>query len=655
MREMNSTNFTNYQPIMKKIQYILVLLFCAMLFQSTAWGQQTAEFFYYYQNQQQPLELCTEKVLVKFKGDISKEQKQRILGQNSLLASKWMKPMAGVDVVPVRHGVTANQLMASLREMEGHSSIAYVHPFFWVAGTDKPLTYRDDIIVRLTEGVDRQWLEALAEANSMRVGQVLSEEYRAYQLVLTDPSGTQVLQQANSFHHKPEIEFAEPNLFGEHPGNYVPNDPFYNRQYSIRNTGANPGVGGTAGADMRVESAWDITTGCADIVIAILDDGVDLNHPDLVNQLVPGFDALGQNSQGMRFPGDTHGTACAGTAAAEGDNNIGVAGVAYDCSIMPVRVFSDTFGASNVTFYDGFFFAATNGADILSNSWGWGQSNLIDLGIWIAANFGRAGKGCVILASSGNSNRTTVGYPARNSNVIAVGAGNYCDERKRTTDSQAFLDDTTTCGDGNTADPQGVSCDMDSCWGSNYGIAQELLAPGISVYTTFENNGYGWFQGTSAACPNAAGVAGLVLSANPSLEGLEVREILNTTARKLNSYFYISFPILWPYGTWNPEVGYGVPHAQNAVQEALKKGTVYVQNETFQAPPLADFRRGEYEVIAGRSVTNTLPQGEVKIQPPAPITLFEGGKRVVIKPGFRASQQTLFTARVFDNGCPVKQ
>lgn len=642
---------------MKTLVYQSILLSCFWMMVAGGIAQQNESFFYYYQNQQQPLEICTDQVLVKFSAELSLEQKQRILMQHRLLEPKFMKQMAGVDVVPVHRGVNASSLLAMIREMESLSDIEYIHPYFYVDGTEQPLSYRDDILVKLADGNSFSQLQAIAERHGLRPGKTIYEAWGMYQLISSSPAGRGVIDLANQLQLLPEIEAAEPNFFGGHAGHYVPNDPDFLEQYSIRNIGVIPGLGqsGSLGADMRVTGAWDITTGCSDITIAIIDDGVDLNHPDLMPNLVGGYDGLVPGGNGMRFPGDTHGTACAGTAAAKGDNNIGCAGVAYDCSIMPIRAFSDTFGASSVSFALGFIFAATNGADVISNSWGWGQSSILDFCIQLAATLGRGGKGCIVLSSSGNDNQPMVGYPARNPYVIAVGAGNHCDERKRSHSSQSWMDDTTTCGVGNLADPQGVSCDRDSCWGSDFGIDQELLAPGIFIYTTFENNGYGWFQGTSAACPNAAGVAALILSVDPELTGLEAEEILLSTARKPTGYTYLSIPFFHPYGTWNPEVGYGIPHAEDAVKEANKNNVLYIQNETFTSPPLADIRSAKSSLFAGRQVTNTQPQGEVKIvSPGAPLTFFQAGNRVVLRPGFRAGQQTLFEARIFQAQCPVK-
>lgn len=641
---------------MKKTTYISALLISLWLMTTQSFAQQS--FFYYYHNQATPLELSTEKVLVKFSEEMPLVQKQRILAQNRLLDAKWIKPMAGLDVVPCKQGISVSDLMNALREMEANPAISYVHPYFKVEGTEQPLSYRDDILVKLVDGVGYARLEAIADAHGLRIGETLLEEWGMYQLLSSQPQGTRILDLANQLHLMPEIEAAEPNFFGGHAGHYVPNDPNIQDQYSIGNSGSIPGLGvsGSFGADMRVTKAWDVTTGCSEITVAIIDDGVDLNHPDLMPNLIGGYDGLLVGGAGMRFPGESHGTACAGTAAAKGDDNIGVAGVAYDCSIMPIRSFSDTFGASSMSFTLGFLFAANNDADVISNSWGWGQSNLIDFGIQFAALFGRNNKGCIILSSSGNDNQSQVGYPARNPYVIAVGAGNHCDERKRSHSSQTWLDDTTTCGVGTVADPQGVSCDMDSCWGSDYGLNQELLAPGIFVYTTFENNGYGWFQGTSAACPNAAGVAALILSVDPELTGVEAREILLSTARKPLGFSYITFPLLFPHGTWNPEVGYGIPHAEDAVKAANKNSIVYIQNETFTTPPLADIREAKVTIFAGRHVTNAQPQGDVNIMAPnAPLTFFRAGQRILLRPGFRAGENTFFEAKIIQAQCPVKQ
>jgi subtilisin family serine protease len=396
---------------------------------------------------------------------------------------------------------------------------------------------------------------------------------------------------------------------------------------------------------MRLEEAWNVTPGgCEDIVIAIIDDGVTLTHEDLMANLLPGYDATGGGSGGAHTSGDGHGTFCAGTAAAVGDNGIGVAGVAYNCRILPVRAYS-TDSSNTAFFVDAFDWAWNNGADVLSNSWGWSSSSAIEDAIDDAIALGRDGLGCVVLASSGNSNNgSTIGFPARYNPVIAVGASNACDERKRA-DS-----DTTDCDKpGLVPDPDGVSCDSVRCWGSNYGNNLDVVAPGQYVRTTTTGS-YGWFQGTSAACPNAAGVVALILSINPDLDQEEAREILEETCRKGGPYSY-SQQVGHPNGDWNNEMGYGICNAQVAVQQALISASLYFQNFTFG--PFNYSYDARYQIFAGSNVNFSATPGPVTVSPGADVQ-FDAGWRVLLRPGFTATSGSEFEARIINiTDCPI--
>jgi len=157
-------------------------------------------------------------------------------------------------------------------------------------------------------------------------------------------------------------------------------DPYFQYQWAIKNTGTY--YGGTVGADMDVENAWKLSTG-NNVKIAIIDEGVQLNHPDLVSNLLPGYDATGNNSGGGPniSNDDAHGTNCAGIAAASANNNIGIAGVAYNAKIIPIRVAYDnsypldspyrTWITQDSWLAAGINYAYNTGqADILSDSWG---------------------------------------------------------------------------------------------------------------------------------------------------------------------------------------------------------------------------------------------------------------------------------------------
>ena len=327
----------------------------------------------------------------------------------------------------------------------------------------------------------------------------------------------------------------------------------------MSNTGQN---GGTNGLDINVCDAWNITQG-QNVVVAVLYHGLEINHPDLSNNIHPlSYDTESNTSPSLVL--GNHGVACAGIIGAVKDNNEGIAGVSPQAQLMSI---SNSLGPnpnSRIKRADGINWAVQNGADIISNSWGSGvQYDVIDDAIDNALTNGRNGLGTIIVFSSGNGNGT-VSYPANsNENIIAVGAMNPCGERKNP-----------------------GSCDGENLWGSNYGNQLDIMAPGVLIPTTDRqgtngynpqnendpnysgyNNYYSKFNGTSSAAPHVAGVAALILSVNPNLSVQEVNDIIESTAQKVGNYNY-SNNSNRPNGTWNNEMGYGLVDAYAAVQLA---------------------------------------------------------------------------------------
>jgi subtilisin family serine protease len=317
----------------------------------------------------------------------------------------------------------------------------------------------------------------------------------------------------------------------------ITNDALEHYQWSLSNNGQR---WGTAGMDLKALSAWGKVPATSNVTIAIIDEGVDLTHPDLMGKLVPGYDATGHGSFGGPSGNEAHGTNCAGIAAALTNNSVGVAGVAANCKIMPVRIFYDN-STTDVWAADGISWAASHGADVLSNSWGGGTpSTLITNAIINAKTTGRGGKGCVVCFSSGNDNGA-VSYPANLGYVISVGAISPTGERKSPNSS-----------------------DGEYWWGSNYGSELAIVAPGTLCYSTDIAGTAGYwsgdyfpnFNGTSAACPHVAGVAGLVLSRNAGMTAARVEKALLNSATDLNIV------------GWDPETGYGLVNAYGAVLKA---------------------------------------------------------------------------------------
>jgi len=256
---------------------------------------------------------------------------------------------------------------------------------------------------------------------------------------------------------------------------------------------------------------------------------------------------------------DYHGTACAGIIAASSNNTIGITGICPNCKILPIRILFDQYnmGTTNDAIARGFDWAVQNGAKIISNSYGgFTESPIVTDAINNALN-----AGCVVLFSTGNSDYNFVNYPSYLPGVIAVGASTMCNERCSYT-----------------------SCNQESWWGSNYGIELDVVAPGTKFATTdiagpkgksytdpslcYNDDYIRYFGGTSAACPTAAGVVGLILSANCQLSNIEAKRILELSCSKTGSYTY-SPTLCHPNGSWNQEMGHGVVNAFTAVKYSL--------------------------------------------------------------------------------------
>ena len=328
----------------------------------------------------------------------------------------------------------------------------------------------------------------------------------------------------------------------------VPNDPLYSDQWGHENTGQllsydwatysheNGSPVGTPGFDSHAEQAWDQSQGygSGSVIIAILDSGVDNDHPDL-NQ-VPGYDYGDNDSDAddnSASPG--HGTACAGVAAGIAGNSLGVSGIAGGCSIMPLKVANSAGSMYFSSIQNAIYHAADNGADVASMSFSADITSdaATDAALQYAYN-----AGVVLLAATSNSNESHTRYPANNQYVMGIGAASPCGDRKRSSSNTGELNP------GVQADPNGYTCDGERWWGSNYGTtvqdagnAVDVIAPTIMPTTDIGGSGgydpsdYSmWFNGTSCSTPYVAGCAALIISANPTFTPAQVRDALISTA-----------------------------------------------------------------------------------------------------------------------------
>lgn len=355
----------------------------------------------------------------------------------------------------------------------------------------------------------------------------------------------------------------------------TPSDPYFVANWGHNNTAQLPGLDwggtydhtltttvGTVGFDANAPQAWDAAQayGSAAVVIAIIDSGVDMEHTDI--RKVTGYD-FGDNDTNPddNATGAGHGTCCAGVAAAM-NNGVGAVGVAAGCSIMPLKVANSAGSMYFSAIQNALYYAADNGAEIISMSLGAAISSdaATDAAIQYAYN-----AGCTILAATGNENKTVISYPAVNTYVIGVGAASPCGDRKR---SSSLLSEVNT---GVSTDPRGYTCDGERWWGSNYGVttvnaagAVDLLGP--TILPTCDIVGTGgyrdgdiepFFNGTSCATPYVAGVAALIKSANPTYTPAQVRAaLINTTRDVVNAESVAG---------WDRYAGYGMVDAQAAV------------------------------------------------------------------------------------------
>lgn len=237
----------------------------------------------------------------------------------------------------------------------------------------------------------------------------IARDTHVYYRVTLHRWGAELLAAANEIASLPGVQWAEPNLFQQIVRSAIPNDPLFTKQQWLHSTGQN---GAKVDADLDAPEAWDLTTGSSAIIIAVIDDGVDLLHPDLT--IAPGgYDFRDNDSDPSPATSfDNHGTAVAGVAAARWNNSIGGAGVAPGCNILPIKISKgDNDFASSQSIGDAIRYAADR-ADVLNNSWGGPfPASFIETAINYAVTNGRGGRGCVVLAASGNSATKWVSIP----------------------------------------------------------------------------------------------------------------------------------------------------------------------------------------------------------------------------------------------------
>lgn len=367
----------------------------------------------------------------------------------------------------------------------------------------------------------------------------------------------------------PEVTIAEIDHIGSTAGveGLTPNDANYSKQWGMNNDGTFANAFSIAGADVEMQKAWEIEQGDPNITVCILDSGVKLDHPEFQGRLWTNTKEIAGNGlddddngliddfYGWDFvnndndPTDDlgHGTNVAGITAASGNNNIGYAGVDWNCKVMALKGIDENNSGFYSWWISGIYYAVDNGANVINMSLGGNSNSAI---LKDAINYA-VDKGVVVVVCMMNTNSQNTFYPAAFPAVIAVGS----------TDP----DDTRTA-------PFFWSASS----GSNYGTHISVVAPGNFIFGLHykSNTNYtSYWGGTSQATPLVAGIASLLLAQKPSRTPAEIKSIIQSTSED-----QVGDPLEDIEG-WDKYYGYGRVNAFKALSQILSLKDPLAKNE----------------------------------------------------------------------------
>lgn len=429
------------------------------------------------------------------------------------------------------------------------------------------VVYRE-VVVRFQPGTSATTRNKLLKKHGFKVRRV--NPFFKDQVIVHDPerkhTGEKLCEAANSLAETDEVEFAGPNFVSQYRRHALPT--IRAEEWHLRNKG---GGGAKKNEDVNASEAWKTTTGKRSVVVAVLDDGVDLDHPNLKHNIWKNPKASAKDKNGrdfylkddhpdhynprpkiFQFPfdqmdgNDIHGTPCAGVIAAVGNANSSV-GIAPNCRILAVKIFHGNSLVADERVADAMRYAGTI-ADVLSCSWGGGgaspdvQQALEDLGS------ARNGRGVPVFCAAGNEEKDPVGFPASDPNAIAITAST--DQAKLAWYSNVGPE-ASVCAPSNGGVRGIFTSDVSIPErGFNIGVAASGGKDGL------QTNDFG---GTSSATPLVAGIAALMLSVDPTLSRQAIRETLQNTAEKIGSGYKAN-------GHSN-KFGFGRVNAGKAVQK----------------------------------------------------------------------------------------
>lgn len=489
---------------MKKFFNIIIGLFCVCFSVLAQNG------YYYYHGTKVPLNEDATKVV-----SISSKSENIILSPSNgfTLISTISDSRSNIKVYELASSISASDIFAAPA-----STVAGLQMCF-ITESGNELIPNGYINVKLKKSTDYTLLVNIAKQYGCDIVEQNSYMPLWFNLHVIAGRGNNSVDVANAIYETGNFASAFPSFsFDALEISYDPNVyeqwGLYNSQYED--------------LDISISKAWSYATGRG-IKIAIVDQGIDLSHLDLIDNISSLSYDTETNTSPSKLYG-VHGTHCAGIAAAVRNNGIQVAGVAPDAKLMSVsNTLSGLDNNIEEKLANGINWAWQNGADIISCSWWCEKNEMLEEAIDNAVSKGREGKGCVFVKSAGNTSGPISYTGDYSPDVIAV-----------------------------------ANMTINGSLLSSSGRGQNLFvtAPGTDILSTLPNNKIGKMSGTSMACPHVAGLAALILERNPKLIAVKVREIIAKNTKKVGS---IPYNITKVYGTWNERYGYGLIDAYEAV------------------------------------------------------------------------------------------
>ena len=499
------------------------------------------------------------------------KKKNKALKDQDYVEEEVLSHLGGFQVVTLT--TDGKDVDTRLDEVRQEKKVDVGTHVYFAEGSNRPMIPTGEIYITFEEGVGPDEQEIVLEEYHLELVERRTATFVITKVTAKSPNP---LKAAASLQALSLVATAEPDLdmpLDEYAF-AAPADSLLPHQWHLNNDGFVIDVNFRLkkGADSRVVSAWNRlgNTGSSSVTVAVIDNGFDVNHPDLRGKVFKPWDLWTGSSnlpQGdARF---THGTPCASVAIAA-SNGQGIVGAAPGVRFMPIH--GTSFSAK--TTEDMFNYCIRNGADIISCSWGttdsrYSLNTVKEQAIAKAARQGRGGKGCVILYAVGNDDLNYVNYYAAHPDVIAVAASTSQDSHANYSNRGR---EVSVCAPSNGDWPiiaARASWDPGLNWETG----------NFKYWRDGRDRGrhYKHFGGTSSATPLVAGICALILSANPDLTAREVKDILQRTADK------IGHPSEYNSTGHSTKYGYGRVNADRAVAEALRR-----RDAAQTAPPVVE-------------------------------------------------------------------